>query len=71
MFSKDQWIAEHERHLNDAPDLTFEQFFERVKELGIDRAEAWEQWRREVRGASEMAHDRAVKAIAEREKHDG
>ena len=49
MFSKDQWIAEHERILNEAQELTFEQFAERCKELGIDRQEAWEQWKRERR----------------------
>ncbi len=49
MFSKDQWIAEHERILNEATELTFEQFYEQVKELGFDREEAWKQWREERR----------------------
>ena len=47
MLSKDQWVVEHECYLKDATALAFEQFFERVKELGIDRHEAWEQWKRE------------------------
>lgn len=49
MFHKDQWIAEHERILNEATELTFEQFAEQCKELGIDREEAWKQWKAERR----------------------